>query len=177
MSPSTGRRRSTLRKPPENADPTDIGPIDSVLGFHMQRASFVFAPNAASERGFPRWEMTILSVVSANPGITQVLVSKALSIDQGNLISRLNNLIDRGLLVKAVPAKNRRIRALTVTAAGQARLNQLLLLTRKLEAERLGCLSKIEQKTLMDLLRRVHAPPGPSNPLVVRPLRRGINRK
>jgi DNA-binding MarR family transcriptional regulator len=143
----------------------------------MQRASFVFAPDAASERGFPRWEMTILSVVSVNPGITQVMVSKALSIDQGNLISRLNNLIERGLLLKAVPAKNRRIRALTLTPAGRTRLSQLLSLTRKLEAERLGCLSKTEQRTLMDLLRRVHAPPGPSNPLVARPLRRGINRK
>jgi DNA-binding MarR family transcriptional regulator len=184
--PTTGRRRKsgrdaprreTLPAIPADAVPTDIGPIDSVLGFHMQRAAFVFAPSAASERGFPRWEMTILSVVSVNPGITQVMVSKALSIDQGNLISRLNNLIQRGLLLKAVPAKNRRIRALTLTTAGQARLYKLLLLTRKLEAQRLECLSKPEQQALLNLLRRVHAPSGPSNPLVERPLRRGINRK
>src|SRR5579864_2860108 len=97
-------------QPPDKSATTDIGPIDSVFGFHMQRASFVFAPNARSERGFPRWELTILSVVSANPGISQTAVSKALGIDQGNLIPRLNGIIKRGLLTKAVPVNDRRVR-------------------------------------------------------------------
>jgi DNA-binding MarR family transcriptional regulator len=156
---------------------TDIGPIDSVFGFHMQRASFVFAPNARSEPGFPRWELTILSVVSANPGISQTTVSKALGIDQGNLIPQLNRLIKRGLLTKAVPVDDRRVRCLQLTAAGEARLNQMLALVRKLEAQMLASFTEAERKTLLDLLRRVHAAPGLSNPFVTRALRRGVNAK
>jgi DNA-binding MarR family transcriptional regulator len=155
----------------------DIGPIDSVVGFHMQRASFVFAPNARSERGFPRWELTILSVVSANPGISQTAVSQALGIDQGNLIPHLNGFIKRGLLTKAVSVGDRRVRCLKLTAAGETRLNLVLSLVRKLEAQRLVGFTEAERTTLLDLLRRVHAPPGPSNLLVTRALRRGVNAK
>src|SRR5579864_5462003 len=97
-------------EPKDESIATDIGPIDSVFGFHMQRASFVFAPNARSEPSFPRWELTILSVVSANPGISQTAVSKVLGIDQGNLIPQLNRLIKQGLLTKAVPVNDRRVR-------------------------------------------------------------------
>ena len=186
MSPVPVSRRKVLQKasPVEAADQQkdasadpDIGPIDSVLGFHMQRASFVFAPNARSVRGFPRWELTILSVVSANPGISQTAVSKAVGIDQGNLIPQLNGLIKRGLLTKAVPEGDRRVRCLKLTADGETRLNQMLALTRKLEAQRLVQFTQAERKTLLDLLRRVHAAPGPSKPFVTRALRRGINAK
>jgi DNA-binding MarR family transcriptional regulator len=143
----------------------------------MQRASFVFAPNARSERGFPRWELTILSVVSANPGISQTAVSKALGIDQGNLIPQLNGFIKRGLLTKAVPAGDRRVRCLKLTAAGETRLNQMLSLVRKLETHMLAAFTEAERKTLLDLLRRVHAAPGPSKSFVTRALRRGVNAK
>jgi DNA-binding MarR family transcriptional regulator len=186
LNPLSGRRRQAPRKTsqveaslklPDESATADIGPIDSVFGFHMQRASFVFAPDARSERGFPRWELTILSVVSANPGISQTAVSKALGIDQGNLIPRLNGIIKRGLLTKAVPAGDRRVRCLKLTAAGESRLNQLLSLVRKLEAQRLVGFTEAERRTLLDLLRRVHAPRGPSNPLVTRALRRGVNAK
>jgi DNA-binding MarR family transcriptional regulator len=143
----------------------------------MQRASFVFAPNARSEPGFPRWELTILSVVSANPGISQTAVSKALGIDQGNLIPQLNRLIKRGLLTKAVPVDDRRVRCLKLTTAGEARLNQMLSLVRMLEAQMLGGFTEAERNALLNLLRRVHAAPGPLSPLVTRALRRGINAK
>jgi len=182
LSPPPPRRRQASRTktsralPGESATP-DIGPIDSVLGFHMLRASFVFAPNARSTRGFPRWELTLLSVVSANPGISQTSVSKALGIDQGNLIPQLDRLINRGLLTKAVPADDRRVRSLKLTAAGETRLKQMLSLVRKLEAQTLVGFSEAERTTLVNLLRRVHAPAGPANPVAVRALRRGVNAK
>jgi DNA-binding MarR family transcriptional regulator len=186
LSPSPDRRRKASReKSPEKASrevpepsvTTDLGPIDSVLGFHMLRASFVFAPDAKSTRGFPRWEMTILSVVSANPEINQISLAKALRIDQGNLILQLNALIKRGLLTKVVPAGDRRVRCLKLTAAGEARLAHVLPIVRKLETQRLVDFSEEERKTLVALLKRVHTPTGPLNPLVERALRRGINAK
>jgi DNA-binding MarR family transcriptional regulator len=143
----------------------------------MHRASFVFAPNAGSARGFPRWELTILSVVSANPGISQTAVSKTLGIDQGNLIPQLNRLIKRALLTKAVPAGDRRVRCLKLTADGESRLNHMLSLTRKLEAQRLADFSEEERTTLLDLLRRLHEAPGASQPFVTRAVRRGVNAK
>jgi DNA-binding MarR family transcriptional regulator len=186
LSPSPARRRRAPReKAPEKAlqkvskqgATTDLGPIDSVLGFHMLRASFVFAPDAKSARGFPRWEMSILSVVAANPEINQISLAKALGIDQGNLIIQLNALIERGLLTKVVPAGDRRVRCLKVTAAGEARLAQVLPIVRKLEAQRLVGFSEDDRKTLVALLKRVYAPTGPANPLIERALRRGLNAK
>jgi DNA-binding MarR family transcriptional regulator len=160
-----------------NSTRTDIGPIDSVFGFHMQRASFVFAPNARSTRGFPRWELTILSIVSANPGISQTAVSKALGIDQGNLIPQLNGFIKRGLLIKAIQAGDRRVRCLRLTADGEKRLSHMLSIVKKSEAQMLAEFTEAERKTLLDLLRRVHAGPGPAKPHVARALRRGVNAK
>jgi DNA-binding MarR family transcriptional regulator len=173
------RRRLESRKVPSatapdrcNGKPPELGPVDSVLGFHVKRASFVFAPSAKSARGLPRWELTILSVISANPGISQIALSKTLNIDQGNLIPQLNGLIKRGLLIKMVPAADRRVRRLTLTTAGDARLDQVLSMVRKAETQMLRGLSQSERKTLLDLLRRVHTPFGEPNPLVVRALRR-----
>ena len=182
LSPSRDRRpkaprEKASREATHQRATTDLGPIDSVLGFHILRASFVFAPDAKSARGFPRWEMTILSVVSANPEINQISLAKALGIDQGNLILQLSALIKRGLLTKVVPAGDRRVRCLKLTAAGEARLAQVLPIVRKLEAQRLVGFSEAERKTLVALLKRVHAPTGPSNPLIERALRRGINAK
>jgi DNA-binding MarR family transcriptional regulator len=154
---------------------TNIGPIDTVFGFHLQRASFVFAPNLQSAPGIPRWELVILSVVSANPGIRQTSVSQTLGIDQGNLIPQLNRLIKLGLLTRVVPADDRRVRCLKLTSAGEGRLTKLMSLVKKLEAERLLGLSEPDRKQLLDLLRRVHSPRGTSNPIVARALRRGVN--
>ena len=143
----------------------------------MLRASFVFAPDAKSSRGFPRWEMSILSVVSANPEINQISLAKALGIDQGNLILQLNDLIERGLLTKVVPVGDRRVRCLKLTAAGEARLGHVLSIVSKLEAQRLVGFSADDRKTLVALLKRVYAPTGPTNPLIERALRRGLNAK
>jgi DNA-binding MarR family transcriptional regulator len=133
-----------------------MGPIDSVFGFHMHRASFVFAPDARAEPGFPRWELTILSVVYANPGISQTAVSAAVGIDQGNLIPQLTRLIKKGFLTKAVPVSDRRVRCLKLTPDGEVRLNQMLSLTRKLEAHRLADFTEAERTMLLNLLRRLH---------------------
>jgi hypothetical protein len=52
-----------------------------------------------------------------------------------------------------------------------------LPIVRKLEAQRLVGFSEDDRKTLVSLLKRVYAPAGPSNPIVERALRRGLNAK
>jgi DNA-binding MarR family transcriptional regulator len=162
------------RRPAADAT-ASIGPIDSVIGFHLRRASFIFSPDVRTARGFPRWELSILSVVSANEGISQSSLGKTLRIDPGNLIPQLNRLIKQGLMTRAVIAADRRFRLLALTAAGEARLRDAMSRVRTQEAQILTDLTAAERRTLLELLKRVHTPAGSSHPAIARAVERGVN--
>lgn len=170
-----GPRRTSANGRPAASATADIGPIDSVIGFHLRRASFIFLPDVRTARGFPRWEFAILSVVSANAGISQSSVGKTLRIDPGNLIPQLNRLIKQGLMTRAVVAADRRFRLLALTVAGEARLRDAMSRVRTQEAQILTDLTAAERRTLLQLLKRVHTPTGPAHPSIAKAVKRGVN--
>lgn len=137
-----------------------LGVLDELIGYHMRRASAVLGTDfarAVGELGMRQVLFGILSVVEANPGINQGNVGRALGIQRANMVSLVNELVERGLVAREVAAEDRRAFALTLTDEGRAMFARCLELLRAHEASLLGDLSAAERRTLASLLGRIEA--------------------
>ena len=135
--------------------PIILGLLDSLVGYHIRRASLVFYPDFR-KAGFRRGMVGILSVVLANSGINQRTLGKTLGIDTGNLVPLIDALVERGFLKRTVHPSDRRSRVLSVTRAGKAELGKILKRVEQQESDRLASFSKQERATLVSLLKRIH---------------------
>ena len=136
-----------------------LGPLDTVLGFHLRRASFVFSPELRTTKGVPPGLLSILSVVSANPEINQSAVSRTLRIDAANLVPLIDTLVAKKLLTRGKHPGDRRSNLLSLTPAGRKKLQSTLALVRALESRMLKGFSRQERETLTKLLKRIHMSP------------------
>ena len=138
----------------------DLGVLDELVGYHMRRASAVIANDfarAIAGTGMRQVLFGILSVIAANPGINQGNVGRALSIQRANMVSLVNELVDAGLVRRETAAEDRRALALTLTAAGEAKVRASLELIRAHEDRLLSELSRDERAHLIGLLARIEA--------------------
>ena len=136
----------------------DVGEIGSLVGYHLQRA-LAFSPNyrgVGKGRRLRQGSIGILSVVAANPGINQTSVANALRIKRANMVALIDDLVEYGLLKRNMTPHDRRVRALTLTAAGRKKLSAILRDIGRLEAKLLAGFSRQERNMLMELLSRVH---------------------
>jgi DNA-binding MarR family transcriptional regulator len=144
---------------PEIAVPA-LGVLDELVGYHMRRASTVIGNDfarAIAGTGMRQVLFGILSVITANPGINQGNVGRALGIQRANMVSLVNELVDAGLVLRETAADDRRAFALTLTAAGETTFRDTLARIRAHEDRLLSGLSAAERGQLVDLLARIEA--------------------
>jgi len=86
-------------------------------------------------------QYSVLTVIGANPGLSQMAVAKRLGIERARLVPLLDSLEDRKLVRRVQSRTDRRSHALHLTARGQASLRQFKLLAAEHErhvAEKIG---------------------------------------
>lgn len=141
-------------------DEAALGVLEGLVGYHIRRASSVFATDfsrALAGTGIRQVLFGILSVVGANPGINQGAAGRSLGIQRANMVSLMNELVDAGLLDRKIAAEDRRAFALSLSAAGEARLNDCLVKIEAHEREMLVDLTAAERRTLIALLTKIEA--------------------
>lgn len=74
----------------------------------------------ASRHGVRLRDHIILSALDMSPGLTQGELSKALGLDKTTLMSQLDQLEGKGLVLRRNDPRDRRARIPEITAAGQA---------------------------------------------------------
>ncbi len=153
----------------------DLGPLDTLVGFHLRRASFVFSPDFRKSKGVPRGMFGILSVVATNPGLNQTVLSQALGIDKPNLVALIDAVVEQGLLTRSVDSKDRRSRVLNLTPKGHNQFKKTLVLVKSGEDQMLARLSKGERAILLTLLKRIHVQHSQGSSESARAVHRGIN--
>src|SRR5688572_24806313 len=102
-----------------------IGALAPLAGYHLRRASGAFAADftaAMDGSGLRQVPFAVLSVVAANPGINQGTVGRILGIKRANMVALINELVDKGLIDRAVDANDRRAFSLVLTSSGDAAL-------------------------------------------------------
>lgn len=142
----------------------NIGVLAPLVGYHMRRAWSAFAADFAAamdDTGLRQVTFAVLSVVDANPGINQGSVGRVLGIKRANMVALINELVERGLIDRAV-ANDRRAFSLSATDKGRAALADAVERIEAHELRMLAEMSKQDRATLLDLLARIErlSPPG-----------------
>lgn len=111
----------------------------------------------AVTRGFgsvPRY-FGLLSLVAANPGITQNRLARAIHLDRSSLVPILDMLEREGVVERRASERDRRVRRIHVTAKGAELLARLEPHVAAHEARMVAGLTASERDTLLALLKRV----------------------
>ncbi|KQS03868.1 MarR family transcriptional regulator [Sphingomonas sp. Leaf357] len=150
---------ATLPQDPPD-DSVDLGALSEFAGYHLRRASAVFAADfarALEGTGMRQVLFGILSVVAANPDINQGAVGRALGIQRANMVALINELVDRELIERRASKDDRRAFALCLSPAGQAMLDECLARIRVHEEEMLLGVGVADRARLIALLLRIEA--------------------
>ncbi|HEY0624796.1 MarR family winged helix-turn-helix transcriptional regulator [Sphingomonas sp.] len=135
-----------------------VGALGPLVGYHLRRASSAFAADFAAAvegTGMRQVLVGILAVVAGSPGINQGAVGRVLGIKRANMVSLINELVDAGLLDRAVDPGDRRAFSLSTTDAGGATLADCLARIEAHERKMLAGFTDAERATLLDLLGRI----------------------
>lgn len=90
-------------------------------------------------------QYSVLTVIGANPGLSQMAVAKRLGIERARLVHLLDSLEDRKLVRRVQSRTDRRSHALHLTGRGEASLRQFMLLAAEHErhvAEKIGAANR-----------------------------------
>ncbi|QWG20718.1 MarR family winged helix-turn-helix transcriptional regulator [Bradyrhizobium sediminis] len=101
-------------------------------------------------------QYSVMTVIGANPGMTQMAVAKRLGIERARLVHLLDSLEERNL-VKRVPSRtDRRSHALHLTPGGQASLRQFKLLAAEHERHVDEKIGPENRRRLLEILSAFH---------------------
>lgn len=139
------------------ADNVDLGTMSESLGFLLRLAqidafSRLYADDGLSETTVG--ELSILHVISRNPGIRQGVVGRTLRIKRAHMTKIVHGIEAKGLLTSTTPPQDRRAVALTLTDAGQSFLHTHWPAVDAREIATTGDLTPREADTLRRLLRK-----------------------
>lgn len=109
-------------------EPIRYGPLETWLGFNLrmaQAASFQAFARLSHEIGVQPGRFATLTLIGANPGISQTALSRANGRDKSTLTPLIGDLVRRGLVRRLRDRKDRRTYRLTLTPAGEGLLAEL----------------------------------------------------
>jgi DNA-binding MarR family transcriptional regulator len=102
--------------------------LDGLLGYRLRRAQGAFHRDymaAIGSLNVTQKQTGTLWLIHANPGAAQVSVAAALGMDRATMMSIIDRLDERGLVVRRKSSTDRRRQELYLTPAGQALLRKV----------------------------------------------------
>jgi DNA-binding MarR family transcriptional regulator len=139
--------------------PVRFGPLEHWLGFNLrmaQAAAFQAFSRLSSEIGVQPGRFATLTLIAANPGITQTALSRANGRDKSTLTPLIGDLVRRGLIRRARDRKDRRTYRLTLTPSGQRLLAALTACAQEHERN-LDRVVGADRALFLRLLRKIAA--------------------
>ena len=133
LAASPKEARSAARKPrsvaqvSERSAPIKLGPLANLAGYLIRQAQlWVFQDfnETLAPLDIRPVQYSILTLISENPGLSQMALSRVLGIVRSGLVPLLDNLQNRGLIKRAAVVADRRSYALHLTAEGDALLGR-----------------------------------------------------
>lgn len=146
-----------LRPGPKNPDAIDMSLIDSLVGYNLRRAATRQRErfrNVFSPYDIRPVQLTALTVILHNDGLTQSALGKAMDIKRANVVKLLDELQHRGMIEREPSARDRRAYELRLTPSGRELTRKLLAIHEKLEANLALSLGSDELEQLVKLLRK-----------------------
>jgi DNA-binding MarR family transcriptional regulator len=131
--------------------------LEDLLGYNLRRAHGIqrarFASVFAPYRIRPV-QLSILGLLHEQVKLKQSELTKALDIKPANIVTLLNELEQRNLIVRRPTSTDRRSRALQLTPAGKKLTGELLALHASLERSLSAYLGSADRDELLRLLKK-----------------------
>lgn len=152
-----GKRETSARR-------LDRGPLTELYGYNLRIAQVAVFENflhvvgatlAGRMGGLTPGRFSLLVLLKANPGINQTELSRGVGVDKSTLTPALDQLERKGLVQRQRTAADRRTYALSLTAAGEALLNDLMAKVMQHEKNIVAMLTPAERSTLNRLLKKM----------------------
>ncbi|HWK94432.1 MAG TPA: MarR family transcriptional regulator [Pseudolabrys sp.] len=135
---------------------SDIGALNGHLGYFIRRLQiWVFQDfiRTLAEIEISPAQFSVLAVIHANEGLSQIELGNTLGIERARLVRLLNRLERRGLLERLPSNGDGRRHALRLTPQGRTTFKQARALAERHEAGLLAKLGDERYRALMDALR------------------------
>lgn len=152
------RRSAAVAAKEADGPQLDFDELPGYVGYQVRRAQTqIFADLEAALKVFDLTpgSFGVLTLIRANPGITQVALAAALGIDKSTMSPVIFRLESRGLIRRKVQLDDRRRHALFIEKAGDAVFITARERVRAAEAGVAARLTKAEQRVLTRLLAKL----------------------
>jgi DNA-binding MarR family transcriptional regulator len=133
-----------------------------LVGYNCRRSYLAIMPlfgKRMDQYDLRAVDFSVLSLLKANPNITQKRLSQAINVSPPNLAILLDRLELRTLLLRQRNPLDKRSQTLVLTPAGLALCNDAEATVTELEAEATAMLSERERAQLLKLLQKIFLPP------------------
>lgn len=152
-------REAARRAPPASQDRLDLGRLGEFIGFRLRRVQNQLSRDfaaATAHHGLRSGLFSALSLIASNPGISQSELSREVGLDKSVTVTIVDELERSGWAVRTRSESDRRRHELHVTAAGEAKLDELFKILERTEDAALHTLSPAELHLLHELLDRLY---------------------
>ena len=137
----------------------DTQPLDDLLGFHLRLATMEIRRSFLRhvEDGDIRPGLaSLLQLVAANPGASQVELARVMHIDKASLVALLDRAESAGWLNRVRSSEDRRRHELVLTPLGESTVERIRRQIARHEKRYLDRFSPEETARLIDYLRRIY---------------------
>jgi DNA-binding MarR family transcriptional regulator len=145
--------RSGRRK---DAKAIKMGSLDGHLGYYIRRVQvWVFQDfiRSLAPLDIRPAQYSVLTVIAANPGLSQSDLADALAIERARLVHVLDKLEKRGFTERQASPHDRRSHALHLTAEGQKLLKQARALAARHEDNLIKTLGEDSYRSALAIFR------------------------
>ena len=140
-------------------DLSDVGEIKDILGFHIRLAHvavYRHFMDTFSDLDLTQKQVSVLWLVSDNPGIAQTDLAQRLRMDRATTMGIVNRLEARHYLRRGPSPEDRRRKTLYLTPQGEDMLHRARQCIWAHEKWLKNRFTRKEIETLMGLLDRIH---------------------
>lgn len=138
--------------------PLDQSLLLSLVGYNCKRAYLHIKPmfdERMAQYDLRPVDFTVISLLKANPNLTQKRLSAAINVSPPNLATLLDRLEQRGLVERQRNPLDKRSQTLVLTAAGAQLCDQAEKTASELEASASSALTDAERAELIRLLQKI----------------------
>jgi len=131
--------------------------LSTFIGYAMKRALSIVQADFArtlAEYDLRAVSFSALSIIVGEPGLTQTQLADALQIERSNLVTIIDELAGRNLIIRAPVAQDRRRHALMPTTAGKQLAAAAQASVMGHERRLFACLTEDERAELHRILRK-----------------------
>ncbi len=146
------RARQTAGTPARNVDVAELAGLGGFLLRRAQLWTFADFIRTLAPLEIRPAQFSVLSVINANPGLSQIALAQALGIERAAFVRLLDGLEGRGYLSRIPSLSDRRSHALYLTREGQSALSRMRALVLRHERHLIAKLGPARHKALLRAL-------------------------